>query len=45
MLALVLEVALECYQAAVTGRYGSIIDILLNSAGTVPSLVAALFLL
>ena len=44
-LALVLGVALEWYQTTVPGRYGSIIDILLNTAGIVAGLVIALFFL
>ena len=44
-LALLLGVALEWYQTNVPGRYGSIIDILLNTAGIVLGLVAAMLLL
>ena len=45
VLALVLGVALEWYQTTVPGRYGSIMDILLNTVGILAGLVVAVFLL
>ena len=45
VLAVVLGVALEWYQTTVPGRYGSIIDILLNTVGILAGLVVAVFLL
>lgn len=44
-LAMGLGIALEWVQTTVPGRYGSIIDILLNSLGVALGIVAALFLL
>ena len=45
LLSLSLGIALEWYQTQVPGRHGTIADILLNTAGIVIGLVAALILL
>ena len=42
---LTLGVALEWYQTTVPGRYGSLIDVLLNTTGIVIGIIAALLLL
>jgi VanZ family protein len=45
VLALSLGAFLEWYQTRVPGRFGTIVDVLLNTAGTIVGLVAALFVL
>ena len=45
VLAVLLGIALEWYQTTVPGRYGTIMDILLNTVGILAGLVVAVFLL
>lgn len=43
VLAFSLGAILEWYQTKIPGRFGTIVDVLLNTAGTIVGLVAALF--
>ncbi len=45
VLALSLGAILEWYQTRIPGRFGTIVDVLLNTAGTIVGLVAALLVL
>ena len=45
LLSIGLGAALEWYQTKIPGRFGSLVDVLLNAAGAIAGIVVALFLL